>query len=68
MNRSDVVDRVVMMPMRIQVQREFGKWVAYMPGWRLATDLVAEADSEDAAIRKLEQTMREYWAPSNTQI
>jgi hypothetical protein len=65
MYRSDVVYRVVMMPMCVKVQREGGKWVACMPGWRLQTSLIVDADDEGDAILKLEQKMREYWTPSN---
>jgi hypothetical protein len=67
--RIDVVDHVVLMPMRIKTQWEGDKLIAVMPAWRLPTGLVVEGDYMADALDKLERQMRQYWgAPSNVKV
>lgn len=72
MKRSDVVDHVVLMPMRIKTQWEGAnnKMIAVMPGWQLPpAGLIVEGESMEDALDKLEHRMRQYWgAPSNAGV
>lgn len=67
MKRTDVVEHVLLMPMRIKTQWEGDKLIAVMPAWRLPTQgLLVEGDNMADALDKLEHRMRQYWgAPSN---
>ena len=70
MKRSEVVEHVVLMPMKIKTQWEGDKLLAVMPGWSLpAGGLMVEASNTAEALAKLEHRMREYWgASSNAEI
>ena len=70
MERSEVVDHVVLMPMQIKMQREGGKLIAVMPGWLLPTNLIVEGSDTDDALDKLRQRMRQYWGvePSSDNV
>ena len=64
--RSEVVEHVVLMPMKIKTQWEGDKLVAVMPGWSLpAGGLMVEANNTADALEKLEHRMREYWGASS---
>ena len=66
MKRSEVVEHVVLMPMKIKTQWEGGKLVAVMPGWSLpAGGLMVESDRMSDALNKLDRKMREYWGASS---
>ena len=66
MKRSEVVEHIVLMPMRIKTQWEGDKLVAVMPGWSLpAGGLMVEANNTAEALAKLEGRMREYWGASS---
>lgn len=70
MKRSDVVEHVVLMPMRIKTQWEGDKLVAVMPGWQLPpAGLIVEGESMVDALDKLDRRMRQYWVvPSNAKL
>lgn len=59
--RSDVVNRVVMMPMMVHMQREDDLWIVTMPNWHLNSNIIVEAPTEKDAMRLLEQKMYDYW-------
>lgn len=67
MKRSEVVEHVVLMPMKIKTQWEGDKLVAVMPGWELpVVGLMVEGNSMADALAKLESKMRRHWGePSN---
>lgn len=67
MGRSEVRERVVLMPMAIRTQDDNGKVVAVLPGWFLPANTVVTAESEDAAIQRLQEHMWRHWGIDPTQ-
>jgi hypothetical protein len=66
MKRSEVIERVVLMPMKIKTQWEGDVLVAVMPAWNLPTNLIVKAKNSQDALDKLEALMRKHWGtPSN---
>ena len=66
MKRSEVVEHVVLMPMKIKTQWEGDELVAVMPAWTLPTNLLVKGRNTQDALDKLELLMRKHWGtPSN---
>ena len=61
MNRGQVVQTVVSLPMRVHAQQEGDRIVIKCPAWKLPHDLLVEGVDMDDALEKLEEKMRKYW-------
>lgn len=67
MGRSEVRERVVLMPMAIRTQDDNGEVVAVLPGWFLPANTIVTAETEDAAIKALQERMWRHWGVEPTQ-
>jgi len=67
MARSEVRERVVLMPMAIGTQYDNGKVVAVLPGWFLQANTIVTAETEDDAISALQERMRRHWGVDPTE-
>jgi hypothetical protein len=68
MKRSEVIEHVVLMPMKIKTQWEGDVLVAVMPAWNLPTNLIVKAKNLRDALDKLEALMRKHWGtPSDAE-
>jgi hypothetical protein len=68
MKRSEVIEHIVLMPMKIKTQWEGDVLVAVMPAWNLPTNLIVKATNSQDALDKLEALMRKHWGtPSDAE-
>jgi hypothetical protein len=67
MKRSEVVEHVVLMPMKVKTQWEDDEVVAVMPCWVLPHNLIVKGRNTREAIAKLEALMRQHWGPAKGQ-